>query len=78
MNAGAVATWAGPMAAGAALAAGAAPNRSAPATALAPTALAAKRRAEVIEYDISISFVIWGTDTRNTKCQSLANAKFQH
>lgn len=63
--------YAGPTAgigaAGAALAAGAAPKNIAPATAPAPTALAAKRRAEESENDIRLLLRHLVTDTENAK-----------
>lgn len=63
--------YAGPTAgigaAGATLAAGAAPKNIAPATAPAPTALAAKRRAEESENDIRLLLRHLVTDTENAK-----------
>lgn len=49
------------------MAAGAAPKNIAPATAPAPTALAAKRRAEESENDIRLLLRHLVTDTENAK-----------
>jgi hypothetical protein len=53
------------------------PNSNAPATALAPTAPAATRPAEVNEIDI-LGFSFLETDTNNPKSRSLANHKMFH
>jgi hypothetical protein len=56
-----------------------APNNIAPATALAPTALAARRRTEVSEIDILVApWSSGGSDTKNVKSPSLANAELPH
>jgi hypothetical protein len=60
------------------LAAGAAPKSIAPATAPAPIAPAAVRRAEESENNILLLLRRLVTDTQNTKCRSLANTKLPH
>jgi hypothetical protein len=55
-----------------------APKSIAPATAPAPSAPAAMRRAEESEYDILVAPSFLVTDTMNVKAQSLANAKLAH
>jgi hypothetical protein len=55
------------------LAAGVAPKSIAPATAAAPTAPAAMRRAEESEYDMMVVPSYLVADTQNVKSKSLAN-----